>query len=61
MNGIMKKIKTKTKMSKESIVIIQHNRLKKYNYCSYDAYLKNWSKFNWKLLYKVIKPKQKDE
>ena len=44
-------------MSKESIVIIQHNRLKKYNYCSYGAYLKNWSKYNWKLLYKVIKPK----
>lgn len=43
-------------MSEESIVIIQHNRLKKYNYCSYGAYLKNWSKYNWKLLYKVIKP-----
>ena len=47
-------------MSKESIVIIQHNRLKKYNYCSYDAYLKNWSKSNWKLLYKVTK-QNKDE
>ena len=47
-------------MSEESIVIIQHNRLKKYNYCSYGAYLKNWSNYNWELLYKVIK-KNKDE
>ena len=46
-------------MSKESIVIIQHNRLKKYNYCTYGAYLTNWGKYNWKLLYKVIKPKQR--
>tara|TARA_R110000822_G_scaffold230419_1_gene362558 strand:+ start:5476 stop:5637 length:162 start_codon:yes stop_codon:yes gene_type:complete len=47
-------------MSEESIVIIQHNRLKKYNYCTYGAYLTNWGKYNWKLLYKVIK-KNKDE
>ena len=34
----------------ETIVVIQHNRLKKYNYCSYGAYLQNWSKYNWKLV-----------
>lgn len=40
----------KTEKNLESIVAIQHNRLKKYNYCSYGAFLQNWSKYNWKLV-----------
>jgi hypothetical protein len=32
------------------IITIYERRLNKTSYCSYGAYLKNWSKYGWKIV-----------
>ena len=38
------------------IVIIYEKRLNKYWECSYGAFLKNWSKYDWKIINKKQTP-----